>query len=139
MNTIQTNHIVGRTEEHHEVEPGNRSVTGPHVYTKTLRARTKLKKYNDMLMSATLLIGMNRTLHGTLGELERELLCLDNKLEECQNSLRARELDPPKRRDEVKRQSEDNLSTPFALSQAREDDIRSYDDVSTDGFDGIGL
>ncbi|KAK7962483.1 uncharacterized protein PG986_003308 [Apiospora aurea] len=139
MITIQTDHIFRRVKEYHEVEPGNRFVTGLQVHTKILRARTKLKKYNDMLMSAALLVGMDQTLHGTLGEMERALLRLDNKLEKCQNRLRARELDPPKRRDEEKRHSENSLSTYFALAQAEENDSRSYDDVSTDGFDGIGL
>ncbi|KAK8016205.1 hypothetical protein PG993_014394 [Apiospora rasikravindrae] len=139
MITNQTNHIISRTEEYHEVEPGNCYKTGPHVYTKVLTARTKLKDYTDLLMSANLLVGMDQEQHDRLTKLERELLRLDNKLEKCQNRLRARELDSPKRRDEEKGQVEESLIAPCALAHTQGNDSGICDDYSTDGFDGIGL
>ncbi|KAK7985159.1 hypothetical protein PG996_005599 [Apiospora saccharicola] len=130
----QTSHITNRVQGYHEKEPGSRCIHGPHVHRSISGARARVTKYIETIPCARQLIDWDQSKHEKLAEFQRELLRIDAALEECQERLRAREVEDAKKRAGGKRQRDDFLP-PF-VSPGH--DSWGHDGGSGGGGDGEG-
>ncbi|KAK8122200.1 alpha-L-arabinofuranosidase B [Apiospora sp. TS-2023a] len=113
----QTSHITNRVQGYHEKEPGSRYIHGPHVHRSISGARTRVTRYIETIPCARQLIDWDQSKQEKLAEFEKELLRIDAALEECQERLRAREVEDARKRGGGKRQRDDFLP-PFLISQS---------------------